>query len=59
MGKRGGKVRIKQVGPKGPKAMVNPMEDLMTPPEEMINLPPPPDRSFQLFWPISELLFDV
>ncbi|KAL3939601.1 MAG: hypothetical protein SGBAC_005695 [Bacillariaceae sp.] len=53
MGKRGGKVRVKQVGAKGPK-MVNPMEDLMTPPEEMINLPPPPDRSFQLFWPISQ-----
>ena len=55
MGKKGGgRVRVKQVGPKGPKAMVNPMADLMTPPEDMINLPPPPDRSFQLFWPISK-----
>lgn len=54
MGKKGGKIRLKQVGPKGPKAMMNPMDDLMIPPEEMINLPPPPDRSFQIFWPISE-----
>eukprot|EP00934_Nitzschia_sp_Nitz4_P001478 Nitzschia sp. Nitz4//scaffold5_size260463//18311//19042//NITZ4_000938-RA/size260463-augustus-gene-0.25-mRNA-1//-1//CDS//3329555208//1478//frame0 len=52
MGRKGG-IRIKQVGPKAPK-MFNPMEDLAIPPEEMINMPPPPDRSFQLFWPIHE-----
>ncbi len=52
MGKNRG-VRIKQVGPKVPK-MFNPMEELAIPPDEIINLPPPPDRNFQLFWPIRK-----
>jgi signal recognition particle subunit SRP19 len=57
--KKGGGVRIKQVGPnKAAKAMMNmsanPMEDLMIPPEEMVHLPPPPDRNCQIFWPIRE-----
>jgi hypothetical protein len=56
MGKKGGKVRIKQMGSKAPKGMVNPMEDLMIPPEEMINLPPPPDRAYQIFWPIRKFI---
>ena len=58
MGKKGGGnrgVRIKQVGPKGPKGLMNPMDALTIPPEEMINLPPPPDRSYQIFWPIRKL----
>lgn len=56
MGKKGGNrgVRIKQVGPKMPKNMMNPMDALAIPPEEMIHLPPPPDRSYQIFWPISK-----
>lgn len=54
MGKKGGKVRLKQMGGKVPKMPVNPMEALAIPPEEMINLPPPPDRSYQIFWPIRK-----
>ena len=56
-GKKGGGVRIKQVGganAKAAKALMNsnPMEDLMIPPEDMVHLPPPPDRNLQIFWPI-------
>lgn len=55
MGKKGGGVRVKTLGPKGGAAkMVNPMEDLMVPPEDMVRLPPPPDRAYQIFWPIRE-----
>lgn len=55
MGKKGGNrgVRIKQMGPKAPK-MFNPMEDLAIPQEEMIHLPPPPDRNYQIFWPMRK-----
>ena len=58
MGKKGGNrgVRIKQVGPKAPKGMMNPMDALAIPPEEMIHLPPPPDRNYQIFWPIREYI---
>lgn len=60
--KKGGGIRIKQTGPtKAQKDMMkqmasgaNPMEDLMIPPEEMVHLPPAPDRNFQMFWPIHE-----
>ena len=55
--KRAGGVRIKQMAPKGmpanPAAMPT-FEDLMTPPEEMIHLPPTPDRKYQIIWPIQE-----
>mmetsp|Transcript_24064 Transcript_24064/g.66737 ORF Transcript_24064/g.66737 Transcript_24064/m.66737 type:complete len:208 (-) Transcript_24064:29-652(-) len=51
--KRGGGVRVKQVGPKAPPAMPS-MEDFAIPPEEMVNLPPTPDRSYQIIWPIHE-----
>ena len=57
MGKKGGNrgVRIKQMGgAKGAGKMFNPMEDLAIPQEEMINLPPPPDRKYQIFWPIRK-----
>jgi signal recognition particle subunit SRP19 len=56
MGKKGGNrgVRIKQMGPKGAGKMFNPMDDLAIPQEEMINLPPPPDRKYQIFWPIRK-----
>jgi signal recognition particle subunit SRP19 len=56
MGKKGGNrgVRIKQMGPKAPNKMMNPMDALTIPPEEMIHLPPTPDRSYQIFWPIRE-----
>ena len=55
-GNRG--VRIKQVGPKAPmKGLVNPMEALSSiPPEEMVHLPPSPDRSYQIFWPVRKYL---
>eukprot|EP00529_Nitzschia_sp_RCC80_P036865 CAMPEP_0113459802 /NCGR_PEP_ID=MMETSP0014_2-20120614/10650_1 /TAXON_ID=2857 /ORGANISM="Nitzschia sp." /LENGTH=198 /DNA_ID=CAMNT_0000351417 /DNA_START=246 /DNA_END=842 /DNA_ORIENTATION=+ /assembly_acc=CAM_ASM_000159 len=33
---------------------MNPMEEFMIPPEEMVHLPPPPDRNMQFFWPMSE-----
>ena len=57
MGKKGGKVRVKQMGGKmPPKGLLNPMDALAIPPEEMINLPPPPDRSYQIFWPIRKLV---
>jgi len=64
--KKGGGVRIKQVGPKGPSAQnlqaaLNPLEALTDPtsaggidPRDIVNLPPPPDRSYQIYWPITE-----
>ena len=58
MGKKGGNrgVRIKQVGPKAPKGLLNRMDAWTIPPEEMIHLPPPPDRSYQIFWPIRTFI---
>lgn len=54
MGKKGGgRVRVKQVGPKVPSVM-NPMDALQIPPEEMIRLPPQPDRKYQIIWPIRK-----
>jgi len=51
MGKKsGGRVRVKQVGPKTP---VNPLEALAIPPEEMINFPPKPDTNISHVWPLS------
>ncbi len=63
--KRGGGIRIKQQGPtKAQKDMMkqmanggNPMEEFMTPPEDMVTPPPEPDRNFQMFWPIRKLIF--
>ncbi|KAG7362976.1 signal recognition particle SRP19 [Nitzschia inconspicua] len=60
MGKKKGNVRV--LGPnKAAKAAMqqlqqNPMEEFMNgiPPEEMVHLPPPPDRNYQIFWPIHE-----
>eukprot|EP00536_Pseudo-nitzschia_multiseries_P003909 jgi/Psemu1/158974/gw1.62.106.1 len=63
MGKKkgGGMVRVKQTGPtKAQRDMMkqmasgNPMEEFMIPPEDMVNLPPTPDRNFQMFWPLQE-----
>eukprot|EP00522_Entomoneis_paludosa_P015432 CAMPEP_0172444070 /NCGR_PEP_ID=MMETSP1065-20121228/4198_1 /TAXON_ID=265537 /ORGANISM="Amphiprora paludosa, Strain CCMP125" /LENGTH=207 /DNA_ID=CAMNT_0013194489 /DNA_START=48 /DNA_END=671 /DNA_ORIENTATION=+ len=51
--KRGGGVRVKQVGPKVAPAMPS-MEDFAIPADEMVNLPPTPDRSYQVIWPIHE-----
>uniref|UniRef100_A0A7S4HHE7 Uncharacterized protein n=1 Tax=Odontella aurita TaxID=265563 RepID=A0A7S4HHE7_9STRA len=53
MGKKGGKVRVKQVGPKGGMTG-NPLADLAISPEEMINLPPKPDANISHVWPMSE-----
>ena len=54
-------VRVKQTGPtKAQKDMMkqmasgNPMGDFMIPPEDMVHLPPAPDRNFQTFWPIRK-----
>lgn len=46
---------MKQVGPKMPANMTNPLADLAIPPEDMIHLPVQPDsNSGFLFWPMSE-----
>ena len=54
--KKGGGVRVKQVGSNKMPAMMplNPMEDLQIPADEMIHLPPPPNRKYQIFWPMHE-----
>lgn len=55
MGKKGNRgVRIKQVGPKVPSMPMNPMDAFQIPPEDMIHLPPQPDRKYQVIWPITE-----
>ncbi len=55
MGKKGGgRVRVKQVGPKMPAMPVNPMEAMAIPESEQIRIPPPVDRKMQLFWPMHE-----
>jgi hypothetical protein len=54
-GSKGG-VRIKQMGGKAPKAMMNPMDALSIPAEEMVNMPQRPDRSYQIFWPMRKFL---
>ena len=58
MGKKSGGVRIKQVGkPSGAlNAPLAPptLEDFMIPPEEMIHLPPPPNKKYQIFFPMHE-----
>jgi len=52
MGKKaGGRVRVKQIGGKAP---MNPLQDLMVPPEEQIMLPPKMDSSVSHFWPLSQ-----
>jgi signal recognition particle subunit SRP19 len=45
---------MKQVGPKGAVSMGNPLDDLTIPPDEMIQLPPPVDKSLSQIWPLSE-----
>lgn len=60
MGKKKGNVRV--LGPnKAAKAAMqqmnsNPMEEFMNgiPPDQMVHLPPAPDRNYQIFWPIRE-----
>uniref|UniRef100_A0A7S3L659 Signal recognition particle 19 kDa protein n=1 Tax=Amphora coffeiformis TaxID=265554 RepID=A0A7S3L659_9STRA len=55
--KRGGAVRVKQVGPKGPKNpmdMMPTMEDFAIKPEDQIHLPPTPDRNYSIVWPMTE-----
>jgi hypothetical protein len=58
--KKGGGMRIKQQGPtKAQKDMMkmadfNPMQEFMKPPSDMVMPPPPPDRNFQMFWPIRK-----
>jgi signal recognition particle subunit SEC65 len=59
MGKKSGGVRIKQVG-KPPSNAMAPMlapptlEDFMIPADEMIHLPPQPNKKYQVFFPIHE-----
>lgn len=53
MGKKNA-VRIKQIGPKAsaaPPSLLDPSS--MFPPQEEIHLPAPPDRSYQIQWPLS------
>jgi signal recognition particle subunit SEC65 len=54
MGKKAGGVRVKQLGSKQPPPMINPMDAFQIPPDEMVQLPPLPDRSYQVIWPIHE-----
>jgi hypothetical protein len=54
-GKKGG-VRIKQTGAKPSNAMMNPMDALSIPAEDMVNMPQRPDRSYQIFWPMRKFL---
>lgn len=44
---------MKQLGPKG-GMMGNPMDELSIPQDEMIELPPPVDKSLSQIWPLSE-----
>ena len=54
-GKKGGGVRLVQKKqPNMKDLMQNPMDALQIPPEEMVNLPPKPDRSYQIVWPIRK-----
>ena len=55
MGKKGGgRVRVKAMGPKMPK-QVNPLEALNSiAPQDMIQLPPKPDKSYCTVWPLNE-----
>lgn len=52
--KSGGKVRIKQIGPKGGAAAANPMADLAISPEDMIHLPPKQDSNTTHVWPMNQ-----
>jgi signal recognition particle subunit SEC65 len=53
MGKKKGGPRIKQIGPKPSQLMQPPnLADAFIPQEE-IRLPPPPDRNYQIIWPLS------
>ena len=61
MGKKaGGRVRIKQLGPKGGGAAgLNPMTDLVIPPEEMIHLPPKQDSNTTHVYPMSKYCSEI
>lgn len=57
--KRAGGVRVKQLGPKGggpknPMDLMPTMQDFAIQPEDQIHLPPTPDRSYSIVWPIQE-----
>ena len=69
MGRKGGGggMRVKQMGgpTKEQKAMMkqmaesggmggNPMDQFAIPPDQMINLPPTPNRKTQIFWPMRK-----
>jgi hypothetical protein len=68
--KGGGGMRVKQMGgpTKEQKAMMkqmaegggmgggNPMDQFMIPPDQMVNLPPTPNRKAQIFWPMRKFL---
>jgi signal recognition particle subunit SRP19 len=65
MGKKSGGIRVKQVMPKMPNipSNFNPMEEMMQTMQqgigggmmdEMMRLPPPVNRKYQVFWPIHE-----
>jgi signal recognition particle subunit SRP19 len=54
--KRAGGVRVKQVGSKNKNMadMMPSMEDFAVSPDEQLHLPPTPDRSYAIVWPIQE-----
>lgn len=55
--KKGGGVRIKQVGPKQPQMpMMNPLEAMQQMSPDQLMLPPTPNRKYQVYWPIQESL---
>jgi len=56
MGKKAsGRVRMKQLGPKGGMPNIgNPMEELAIPPGDMIQLPPPVDKTLCQIYPVNE-----
>ena len=48
-------MRVKQIGGGGPKMPINPLADLVVPPDEMIHLPPKPDsNSGFMIWPMGK-----
>jgi signal recognition particle subunit SRP19 len=52
MGKKGGNVRVKQMGPK--MAAPPSFDDFMIPPNEVISLPPKMDSNITNCWPMSQ-----
>jgi hypothetical protein len=50
------KAMMKQMAEGGGMGGGNPMDQFMIPPDQMVNLPPTPNRKAQIFWPMRKLL---